>query len=264
MPIGSLIRAGTSLFEGSKNRDLSKKQFSQQMNESIQRRVKDAKKAGIHPLFALGASVGASPTHVSGDSGISAAGDAIASGVESWQAGKANKRAQEKADLLLSAQIHSHNAAAGRDAAEAALLDSQRARLEQDAASQGRDGTPETVGKTYTLGGEAGTNDVPIFYGPAEPYNPQVPTQSSMGTEAGVPGMRKRFVDTDGTVVEFYSDSLQAEELRQAQILMYEASKKGKRALKAAKARLRKMGVRFRNVGKAKRTSQPSMDWVSP
>ena len=37
-------------------------QFDAQMDESIQRRVKDAELAGIHPLFAMGASSGASPT----------------------------------------------------------------------------------------------------------------------------------------------------------------------------------------------------------
>ena len=43
---------------GSKGRKAATDQFNAQMDTSIQRRVVDAKKAGIHPLFALGGSVG--------------------------------------------------------------------------------------------------------------------------------------------------------------------------------------------------------------
>lgn len=37
-------------------------QFDQQMDHKIRRQVADAKRAGIHPLYALGGSIGASPT----------------------------------------------------------------------------------------------------------------------------------------------------------------------------------------------------------
>lgn len=56
-----------------KNNDLqlaeSRRQFDINTNESIQRRVQDALKAGINPLAALGANVGSSPTiHAGGGS----------------------------------------------------------------------------------------------------------------------------------------------------------------------------------------------------
>lgn len=62
--------------ESQKNRQEARRQFDEQMNESVQRRVQDALKAGINPLAALGYSGGASPTiHAGGTSG---AGEIIA------------------------------------------------------------------------------------------------------------------------------------------------------------------------------------------
>lgn len=53
-------------------------QFDQQMDHSVRRRVEDAERAGVHPLFALGASVGASPTlSAGGESG----GNSLANGL---------------------------------------------------------------------------------------------------------------------------------------------------------------------------------------
>lgn len=73
--------------QASKNRRLRRQemamaqgQFDAQMDESVQRRVKDAQAAGIHPLFAMGASVGASPTLQAGATQAptgSAMGDAL-------------------------------------------------------------------------------------------------------------------------------------------------------------------------------------------
>lgn len=72
--LGQLGIAASTLTGGGPNRnapsgntvfwrtyDQSKRQFRQQMDEVIQRRVADARKAGVHPLYALGMS-GASPT----------------------------------------------------------------------------------------------------------------------------------------------------------------------------------------------------------
>lgn len=81
--IGGAISAATSLFGGSKARKREKnarqleyerqREFAQ---SGIQWKVSDAKAAGIHPLYALGAGTTSyAPQHVGGsDSGISAAG----------------------------------------------------------------------------------------------------------------------------------------------------------------------------------------------
>jgi hypothetical protein len=75
--IGSLLDLGVGMFTDARNRKMQrrmheqtmqaqKEQFDQQMDHSIRRRVLDARRSGIHPLFALGASVGASPTITAG------------------------------------------------------------------------------------------------------------------------------------------------------------------------------------------------------
>lgn len=94
-------------------------QFNQQMDHSIRRRVEDAKRAGIHPLFALGASSGASPT-------ITAQGDSNPMG------NALNAMAQTLNSL------ETNRASARRDEAEAALLDSERKRIEQELANGSR------------------------------------------------------------------------------------------------------------------------------
>lgn len=79
---GSLVGAGSSLIGGAMNASNSKSIAREQMamqrefaQNGIQWRVEDAKKAGLHPLYAIGAS-GASYTPVSQDS--SAMGNAVA------------------------------------------------------------------------------------------------------------------------------------------------------------------------------------------
>lgn len=79
---GSLLGAGSSLVGGMINATTSKSIAREQMamqrefaQNGIQWRVEDAKKAGLHPLYAIGAS-GASYTPVSQDS--SAMGNAVA------------------------------------------------------------------------------------------------------------------------------------------------------------------------------------------
>jgi len=197
MPLSALIKAAaapllgasTALYEGRQNRKVAEKQFNAQMDQSIQRRVADAQKAGIHPLFALGGNAGASPTVSGGSSGVAAAGDAIAQGYEKYRANQASKTAQEKADQLLSAQLHQANAASGRDAAEAALLDSQRALAEQELVTRGRDSSAEAIAPKYK-----GSPD-----GPAIEYvKPEVPYKQpgDATTQAGVGPLWVEKLDT--------------------------------------------------------------------
>lgn len=137
--LGDLLSAGVSLFEGKKTRKLAKDQFRTQLDESVQRRVADAKKAGVHPLFALGASVGASPTTQYGGGDISAAGDALGAAVDKAMSYKSRKGAQAKNEQVLDSQIRRNEAAAQADQAQAGYYDAQAARIRQQGASQGRD-----------------------------------------------------------------------------------------------------------------------------
>lgn len=127
---GGLAGAGLSLLGGmfgqkkadksrALDRQMAQAQFDAQMDETIQRRIKDAQAAGIHPLFALGANAGASPT-------LSAGGD-------SSQAGAPMANALGKAGQLLA------NASIAKTHAEAQLAAAQAARVRQDMDSQGRD-----------------------------------------------------------------------------------------------------------------------------
>ena len=108
-----------------------------QLNELVQRRVQDAKAAGIHPLYALGVSGGGAPSFsagagVAGERTGSVLGDglgALASAASArWQA--RHQRAVARA------QVRSLEAQAKRDEAEAELVASRTKRTEA-AAMQG-------------------------------------------------------------------------------------------------------------------------------
>lgn len=121
---GGLLDLGIGLINDSRNRKMQKAamrqaqaQFDSQMDETIQRRISDAKKAGIHPLFALGASANISPTISAGGPGNASAGY--------------RGSARPSSDLLKS-QVAVNEA-------QAALLNANRAKVEQDLASTGRD-----------------------------------------------------------------------------------------------------------------------------
>ncbi len=185
-------------------RQQAQSQFDQQMDFSVQRRVKDAKAAGIHPLFAMGASVGASPT-------LSAGG--------SSRAGNSMGRAMQSIGQSLGL-VARNKAAATRDIAEAMLLDSERVRIEQDAMSQGRD-DPGAMGppvpKPYAYSGEQ------TQMGPAAYYAPEVPLSKSRGVEAGTsPGIVELMMP-DGRKISVFSEKAQADEINQLEILRQRA-----------------------------------------
>lgn len=141
-------------------------QFDAQMDQSVQRRVADAKKAGVHPLFALGASVGSSPTLSAGQPPRAPTGSAMG-------------RALEGMARSLGV-IEQNRASARRDEAEAALLASQTKRLEQEMSARGRD-SPSV--RTYPYGTQPAAEDFKL--GPAEYYMPQVPLSQRPGVRAG-------------------------------------------------------------------------------
>lgn len=119
--------------QAAKNRQLTReqmqmmqRQFDAQMDQSIQRRVVDARSAGIHPIFALGGGIGASPTAAIG-------------GGEPVRGSETGRAIANLGASLAEARIRQGGAAAKRDEAEAQLLDARRAVIEQELNHSGRD-----------------------------------------------------------------------------------------------------------------------------
>ena len=156
----------------------AKDQFDQQMDASVQRRVKDAQAAGIHPLFAMGASVGSSPTLTAGSS-PAPTGSALGNAVQSLGAD------------LARAEIRTHETQSEKNEAEAALADSKTATIAQGLASTGRDalnGGPIAKEPLY---------EVPI-----------VPTRNAQGFQTGVPPIERQGRTADGRRITLFSDSI--------------------------------------------------------
>lgn len=150
------VSAGSSLLGGLMNKKSASKsvaqqnqmaqaQFDAQMDQTIQRRVADAKQAGIHPLYALGASSGASPT-ISGQAetgshmgdAIASAGGALASGL-SGRAAEKQRQIEVQQRMALEAQrthseVNRNNAAAYRDRMDP-IINMYRANLVKKAAA---------------------------------------------------------------------------------------------------------------------------------
>lgn len=100
--LGGLAQSGINSLQASKDRELASQQYNHQKEfaqNSIQWRVNDAKKAGIHPLYALGSQgISYAPSSFSSmpDTSLSDAGNAVGSAVASF-AGQ--KQAKELHDL---------------------------------------------------------------------------------------------------------------------------------------------------------------------
>lgn len=189
--IGSVAGAVGSFSNAKKSGKEARRQFNQQMNESIQRRVADARAAGVHPLFALGASVGASPTITAGQYGSgSAVGDAlqgVGGAIKGYSAAKGLQRMQ-------AAQIRSAEASAARDEAEAQLALSNAKRVEQDMASRGHDG--------FQMHAYGAKKSPDLVFGPAEFVAPQVPFSQEVGVRAGNIPERIRMTGRDGRTID--------------------------------------------------------------
>lgn len=168
---GGIAGAGLSLLGGmfgqsaadKRNQEqmrMAQAQFDAQMDQTIQRRVKDAQKAGIHPLFALGSSAGSSPT-------LSAGGDPS-------QAGAPMANALGKAGGMLA------QAAIAKTHAEAQLAAAQAAQVRQTMDSEGRDipAIQDALGRTVTPFGDETARMVNV-----RPVD--VPAQQSAGVRAG-------------------------------------------------------------------------------
>lgn len=118
----------------------TRRQFDQNFNHAISARVADAKRAGLHPLFALGGGVGASggsfaPIPESGSAlgtGIAAAATAAGRGLTKRSA------AQREADLFR-LQQREVDSRVEKNQAEAGLALAETKRLEQQSLSTGLD-----------------------------------------------------------------------------------------------------------------------------
>ena len=180
--LGSLISAGASLLGGFMNRKeqrrinasnqaFSQKQFDALMDQSVTRRVGDARRAGVHPLFALGASVG-SP----GNSPFQgAASGALGAGVEA--AGRAiggatgrSKRAAQP-DPVSQAQIRNLDAQTALTEAETLIAQSNLKRAEQEALSTALD--------VNTLRGTGSVLAPPALEAKRPPAPKRAPSESS-------------------------------------------------------------------------------------
>ncbi len=204
-------------------------QFDQQMDHSISRRVADAKRAGIHPLFAMGGSSGASPTITAGGGGgsrRSAGGDALTSMAQSLGLMEMNK------------------ASARRDEAEAALMDSERARIEQEALGRGHDSTV----KTYPYGGDE------VQLGPATYFSPEVPLSKSPGIRAGTAPGTIDVLMPDGRKINIYDPDLGLDEIAQVDAVYQRAIHVGADAMMAVRnfitRRLKKSAAEWKKLGK--------------
>lgn len=223
--IGGLMSA----FGGSKSAKRStreaKRQFNVQMNESIQRRVADARAAGIHPLYALGASVGASPTMSAGGSST---GGAVGEGIAEAGRAASGYAAAKLGREVASAQMLQARASAARDEAEAQLALSRAKRLEQDMTSRGHDGVAGVL--PTTAGGQQ-----EVAFGPAEYKPPVIPTSKRPGVQSGtVPGTIDVMMP-DGRSVNLYSPDLGLDEISQADMIYQRAIHKGADALTAVR-----------------------------
>lgn len=125
---GSLLGVKQARKDSRRDRELSMAQFDAQMDESIQRRVRDAEKAGIHPIFAMGANVGASPTAHYGGGPKRSVGDALAA--------LGSRMSQRD---LQEAQLKVMESEANRNEADAAAANAEAARTAQNIAATGRD-----------------------------------------------------------------------------------------------------------------------------
>lgn len=214
------IAAGASSLIGLKGQKDAKKQFNEQMDSSISRRVDDAKRAGIHPLFALGSSAGASPTLSSGG-GL---GDTARS-IE-----KLGRLPQQQSQAAQSKALAA--AAIRRDESAAALDDARAAIARQTFDSRGRDGISKAPGvKIYGYdeaqpGGE-------VAFGPQEFFNPQVATSKRVGVESGTHPGTVDAILPDGRTVNIPSQNLGLDEVAQIDYVYQRAVHKGADAMMA-------------------------------
>lgn len=203
--LGNILDFAGNLISGRSNRRAHNRQLAQaqgqfdaQMDESIQRRVKDAQKAGIHPLFAMGASVGNSPT-------IGAPSNPTGSGV-----------GDAISQLGQSLGITAKNKSEARlDEAQAAYYDALTAKAQSDSAAEGRDQLgaqgvdPEMVPANRPGAAAPLSEVVPSLVNPSVPGRP--------GVRAGTIPESIEFTTEDGTRLTIPNPDLGLDEISQVE-----------------------------------------------
>lgn len=141
----AVVLGGSAILGGLANVFGSKKRSDSEYNRSkraIQTRVADAKKAGIHPLFALGGSANYSPQFISGQSPLGGAardvGAAVAGSMKLSREQSARQIAGLNAQPMQDAQKYVLNTEGKRNEAEALFFQSRTA-LNADTLSHDND-----------------------------------------------------------------------------------------------------------------------------
>jgi hypothetical protein len=232
---------------------MAQSQFDAQMDQSVQRRVADAKKAGIHPLFALGASAGGSPTISAGN---------IPSSRNPMQAALTGMARSLGV-------IEQNRASARRDEAEAALLDSERKRIEQELAGpRGHDA--QALQEIEVVPRMRGTE-----IGPAAYYSPEVAKSQRQGVAAGTHPGAIEYVDHRGYKWTVPATDLNMDEIGQVKYVLnaiashglgwrdavgdayWSLSNRAKRVIRNASRRMARGAPRSRR-------NNPDTDWIAP
>lgn len=134
MGIVSAAQAGADIvapfIQGHQNRKQERAMWDRQVafdSTTIQRRVADAKAAGIHPLYALGAPASSASFSFTPDESISRAAEAAGRAVDRYRQRDAERLAAAESE----ARTNALNAQAARDNAAAMAAASQAARAKQ-------------------------------------------------------------------------------------------------------------------------------------
>lgn len=185
-PIGSIIDSGMGIIDSINNRSFMR---DSAMN-SISWRVADAKRAGIHPLAALGASTfSPSPIHTGTDFG--------SMGQQLSQMTKANTMRQKEIDSIENDYKR----------AQTDYIRMQTKAIENDLSGNGGSNVPQ-FSNSAPVSGIVGQNSPRLADG-VEYVTPQVPVSTSIGNQAGLNPLHLYGVDSDGTLTKVPSQALQ-------------------------------------------------------
>lgn len=137
---GSILKSAAPFFAQGGDR-------SNETKWAVTRRVRDARRAGVHPLYALGSAGSISPTMVAG-APYGASADALGTGLQDVAGYVERERAERAAastpvsaseQRIREAQARSLEASAHRDETAAQLNIAEATRAYQDLAARGRD-----------------------------------------------------------------------------------------------------------------------------
>jgi len=139
--LGELISAGTSVLGGLLQRKEAKKQAALQREfaqNAVQWKVEDAKKAGVHPLYALGANTVSYAPQSVGDLGVSQAGQNIGRAVDTALSG--SERASAVTSRVQQLQLEN--------------MELQNAKLASEIRLSNQAGSPSAINEPGIIAGQ--------------------------------------------------------------------------------------------------------------